>query len=499
MFLACKKEKTNEKFRRSFILSEPYGIRHLPQALCPDARGIRRTFLYGYRCPKLFSGIFLRPVAFRARPWYNKNMNLQLSGYRHKRICAAVSGGGDSMALLHYLCRHAEAYDIQLSAVHCEHGIRGEASAADGAFVREICEAWGVPLFMFSADCPALAAARKVSLETAARQFRYGCFDRLLKEGKADLIATAHHMGDNAETVLFNIARGASLTGAGGISDRPGYIRPLLSVTKGEILRYLQENGVACRTDETNADEHITRNAIRLQVLPALEKIVPGASGGIARFARLAQADDALLYELAAPLVAAGEGHAKVFFSEKKPLFRRACLSALKGMGVEKDYTAAHLEALCALKTAKNGERLSMPGNIWAVREYDGVAFYRARPREEREIPFTLGRFFLAGREFCAEECPARRAGESGYAALEKIPASAVFRTRREGDVFRKFGGGAKKLKEYLIDRKIPRRERDGLILLAAGKEILAVLGVEISDRIRVDEGSRVVRLALIK
>lgn len=410
-----------------------------------------------------------------------------------------MSGGGDSMALLHYLCRHAEAYDIQLSAVHCEHGIRGEASAADGAFVREICEAWGVPLFMFSADCPALAAARKVSLETAARQFRYGCFDRLLKEGKADLIATAHHMGDNAETVLFNIARGASLTGAGGISDRPGYIRPLLSVTKGEILRYLQENGVACRTDETNADEHITRNAIRLQVLPALEKIVPGASGGIARFARLAQEDDALLYELAAPLVAAGEGHAKVFFSEKKPLFRRACLSALKGMGVEKDYTAAHLEALCALKTAKNGERLSMPGNIWAVREYDGVAFYRARPREEREIPFTLGRFFLAGREFCAEECPARRAGESGYAALEKIPASAVFRTRREGDVFRKFGGGAKKLKEYLIDCKIPRRERDDLILLADGKEILAVLGVEISDRIRVDEGSRVVRLALIQ
>ncbi len=425
-------------------------------------------------------------------------MRLDIREYRGKKICAAVSGGSDSMALLHYLHAHAARCGIELSAVHCEHGIRGEESKADRAFVEKFCGDRDIPIFVFAADCPALASARKVSLETAAREFRYGCFDKLLREKKADCIATAHHQGDNAETVLFNIARGASLTGAGGIACREGYIRPMLSVKKEEILRYLKENGVEYRTDATNRDEHITRNAIRLQVLPVLETIVPGAAGGISRFSRLAQEDDALLYELAAPLLSVSDGCAKVVFSDKKPLFRRACLLALKSMGAEKDYTAAHLEALCSLRAANNGERLSMPENIRAVREYDGVAFYRDRPREEREIPFAVGAFSLAGRSFSVEEAAARTEGRGVlFAARGKIPPSAVFRTRREGDVFRKFGGGEKKLKDYLIDKKIPRRERDGLILLADGKEVLAVLGVEISEKIKVEKGDRAVRLCL--
>lgn len=164
-------------------------------------------------------------------------------------------------------------------------------------------------------------------------------------------------------------------------------------------------------------------------------------------------------------------------------------------MGAEKDYTAKQLESLFDLQSANNGERLSMPENIWAVREYDGVAFYRSRPSELREIPFAFGSFSLAGKTFFVKACQARGREKGLYAALRRIPSSAVFRTRREGDVFRKFGGGEKKLKDFLIDRKIPRRERDGLILLADGREVLAVLGVEISDKIRVEEGDEVVCL----
>ncbi len=433
-------------------------------------------------------------------------MKADISQYRDKKICVAVSGGADSMALLHYLSVHAAHWGITLCAVHCEHGIRGEASLEDARFVRDVCGAWGIELYSFSADCPSLAAARKVSLETAARQFRYGCFDRILREKKADLVATAHHCGDNAETVLFNIARGASLTGAGGISDREGYIRPFLSVTKEEILRYVTENGIAYRTDATNADERFTRNAIRVRVLPALEEAVPGAAGNISRFSRLAREDDALLYELSAALVNGSQGGYKVLFSDKKPLFRRACLTALKAMGAEKDYTATHLESLCALRTAKNGERLSMPENIWAVREYDGVAFYRSRLKDVQEISFSVGVFSLAGKTFSVEECRSWsaekcRTGEAGrvlYASMSRIPSSAVFRTRREGDLFHKFGGGEKKLKDFLIDRKIPRRERDGLIVLADGSEVLAVLGVEISEKLKVSDGDAAVCLRLL-
>lgn len=423
-------------------------------------------------------------------------MKLNLAVYRDKRICVAVSGGGDSVALLHYFHAHASEYGITLSAVNCEHGIRGETSLSDSAFVKELCEQWNVPLFFFSADCPALAALRKTSVETAAREFRYEKFEKLLREKKTDIIATAHHQGDNAETVLFNLCRGASLTGAGGISERKGFIRPLLNVSREEIVAYLRKNGLSYKHDETNDDEKITRNAIRLRVLPVLEEIIPSATAGIVRFSSLARADDELLYELAGSLITRFNGGIKVRFCDKKPLFSRACLIALKEAGVEKDYTAAHLDALYALQQANNGEKACMPAGITGIREYDGITFYRAKKRSEEELPFALGTFCLAGTSFSVTLCEKREEGKRGkYVDLLKIPSSAVFRTRREGDVFTPFGGGKKKLKEYLIDKKIPQRERDELVLLAYGKEILAIVGVEISDCLKTGETSAIAQI----
>ena len=403
------------------------------------------------------------------------------------------------MALLHYFYTHASAYGIKICAVNCEHGIRGEASLADSAFVKSLCENWDVPLLEYSADCLALSKERKVSLETAARDFRYECFDRILQDDRADFIATAHHREDNAETVLFNICRGASLTGASGISERKGYIRPLLSVAKEDILKYIQENNLSYRQDKTNEDESITRNAVRLKVLPTLERIIPGATSGIVRFSALAKEDDALLYELAKPLLQNFDWGVKVSFSSQKPLFCRACLLALKRLGVEKDYTLAHLELLYALQTAENGARASMPENIIGVREYDGVALYRPQNRIQEEIPFNLGSFTLGKTTVVVTSCEERRQGEGEYLDLNEIPSTAVFRTRREGDVFTKFGGGSKKLKDYLIDKKIPVRERDELIVLADGKEILAIVGVEISDKVKVKEKSKIIKLTIQK
>ena len=135
---------------------------------------------------------------------------MDLSGFSGKRICAAVSGGADSMALLHMLKAREDKDGFFLSAVNCEHGIRGADSLGDTRFVAEICALWGVPLFTFSADCPAEAKEKKLSLETAAREFRYRSFQSLLDEGKTDFVATAHHSDDNAETILFRLCRGTS-------------------------------------------------------------------------------------------------------------------------------------------------------------------------------------------------------------------------------------------------------------------------------------------------
>lgn len=423
--------------------------------------------------------------------------------YRNQRICVACSGGGDSVALLHYLRENGAAYGISLSAVHCEHGIRGEESLSDARFVERLCAEWDIPLFSYAEDCPSFARAQKMGLEEGARVFRYRCFAEILEKGMADLIATAHHMDDEAETVLFRLGRGCALNGVVGIRERKGYVRPLLSVSKREISDYLEEHSLAFCTDGTNEDRTYARSAIRRDVLPVLESILPGATGNIVRFASLAREDDELLYRLAKPLLIpldSGHGYA-VLCSEEKPIFTRACLVALKELGVERDYTQTHLNGLFALQKGHGGEKMSLPQGVTGVFEYDRVVLYRESEEseaEEKEIPFSVGEFSLGAVSFSVGRTDGRGAGH-GYFDFKKIPSTAVFRRRKEGDVFHRVGGGRKKLKEYLIDRKIPARQRAEMVFLADGKEILAVVGGEISERIKVEEMSDVGRISVLK
>ncbi len=228
---------------------------------------------------------------------------MDFKAFFKKRLCVAISGGVDSTALLHYLKNLENDYDFILSAVHCEHGIRGEDSKEDMRFVQKLCADYGVVCYTFEEDCLEKSKREKVSLETAARDFRRACFASLLQEGKADFIVTAHHLQDQAETVLFRLARGSGLTGARGMQEIDGgYLRPFLSWSKEKILAYAKEHGLAHREDCTNFQMDATRNILRLEVLPRLENAVAGASENLARFAHLAAQDDAFLYRLAEEL-----------------------------------------------------------------------------------------------------------------------------------------------------------------------------------------------------
>lgn len=434
---------------------------------------------------------------------------INLGEFSGKRICAAVSGGVDSMSLLHMLKEESGEYGFSLCAVHCEHGIRGESSLADSRFVAETCRAWRLPLYSFAADCPAEAKEKKISLETAAREFRYRCFEQLLDEGKADFIATAHHLGDEAETVLFRLCRGSSLSGAGGIEERRDrYLRPLLGMTKEELLGYAAANAIPFREDESNRDTSFTRNKLRLEILPALEKTVPGASRNLARFARIAAEDDELLYELSESLIekstpeTAGDTGYRLRFSSKPSLLRRACLTIMKALGIDRDYTFFHLDRVYALQREQTGTRIDLPGGIEARRVYEKIVFYR---REDISFPsasavrsfatgtFEMGRYEITVAEV-AESPRESAAGSFGKTLLfdkDKLPQDAAFRFKQSGDSFEKFGGGRKPLKKYLIDKKIPTAERAELPVLAAKSEIYAVCGVEIADSVKITESTR--------
>ena len=442
-------------------------------------------------------------------------MNADLSLLRGRRVCVALSGGGDSVALLFYLKENAKNNGISLSALNVEHGIRGESSRADTDFVRSLCTREGIPLSLFSADIPALARLSGRGTEEEARLFRLKAFLQVLAEGEAEIVATAHHAGDNAESVLFNLFRGCALSGAGGIrafipaeelaarflpadAERlapalsgKGVARPFLGVTKAEISAYLARNGVAWREDESNSDPSYTRNFLRGGVLaPAREKF-PALDKALYSFSRAAREDDEYLYSLARRYYTEGE----VCFIDAaapRPLFLRACALALRRFGVEKDYTSANFEEAYSLVFAENGKTVCLPQGVLAAREYGRVAVFRPAEKPAEEYPFGEGAFAFGSGVLLVLRTDTPVFGQKDTLTIDvaKLPEGCVLRTRREGDVFTKFGGGTKKLKEFLADKKIPRRERDGLPVLARGSEVFAVCGAEISEKVRVGENA---------
>ena len=412
-------------------------------------------------------------------------------------VLAAVSGGADSVALLSLLRELASRDEIRLAAAHFEHGIRGEASREDAAFVRDMCRTWEIPLTEESADVPALAKARGVGLEQAARDARYAFLRRAMAETGADCIALAHHLDDQAETVLMHLARGAGLRGACGMREREGDLwRPLLGLRKAQLVDYLKERGIAWREDATNALPDNPRNILRLKVMPALEAAYPEAARALSRFAALAQADDDCLEAQTGAFLAAN--------AERLPFGSR--------LRCRPDVPAAILRrALRAMTGLDSAACLTAEGLYRARR---GAAILESGLRAER----TGNHLYFIGRSLPAQEVPLPEEGRAALPGVGEIVLSgaravpqadplcqvvdrdnlrgACLRTRRPGDFIRPLGmQGTQKLSDYLINRRVDRPMRASLLLVARGSEILWAAGVGISETIRLRPGSEGVRL----
>lgn len=450
-------------------------------------------------------------------------MDIDLTPWRGRRVCIALSGGGDSVALFDWCVRHAAANSITLSAVHVEHGIRGSASQQDAAFINTLCARACVPLFCFVEDVPALAAVWGTGLEEAGRRVRYACFCKLLAEDKADVVFTAHHAGDNAESVLLNLFRGASLAGAGGIRAflpaeelcarfapeflsasvsasvaapslaGKGVARPMLALPKAEIEAYLAARALTWRTDESNADTSFARNFVRAAVLAPAKQRIPAAERHLYAFSRLAQEDEAFLSSLAAArLTRQEDGSFRIPQETPRPLFLRACARAFRALGAE-DASLASFQAAASLLSARSGAERDLPCGVRAVREYGAVVLFRPAPAADYAYPFAEGEFACGAYTVRIEAggVPKKERGLMRPLCFDAaaLPPGSLLRPRRAGDIFTKFGGGTKKLKDWFIDRKIPRRLRD-LPVIACGSTVYAVCGAEISEQVRPGENA---------
>ena len=405
----------------------------------------------------------------------------------------AVSGGVDSMVLLHCLCNLRDELNIIIVAFHMEHGIRGVQSVDDMHFVQSECAKRGVNCVTQSADVPAIAKAQGLSLETAARQARYAFFEAQ----DVAHIATAHHMDDMAETVVMNLLRGSGSRGLAGIPMRRGrYIRPMLGISRDEISQYAKKQGIAFVVDETNADTAYTRNFVRNEVMPRLLKVNEKAVLHIAQTAALIAEDEAALDWLvseAGGITTFGqhvEIQIPVLLSQmpavQKRMVRKAIESHFGLVDIENKHICDVLELAGSLKS---GKRIQIGGGIEAAVVYGCLRFYKPQSTEDQKVAFTgAGRYALGSKDVVCESfagCPQFARG------IEYLDADAAvgacFRHRSEGDVIRPLGlAGTKRLSDYLSDRKVPLHERDALWLLAKGSEVLWVLGVGISETVKV-------------
>jgi tRNA(Ile)-lysidine synthase len=432
------------------------------------------------------------------------------------RVAVAVSGGSDSVALFWLL--HALAPDLGLELaglIHVNHQLRGAESDGDEAFCRRLADRMGLPIAAAGVDVAADARARRVSIEVAARDARYAFFERAATDLAATVIVTGHTLDDQAETVMLRLLRGAGTRGLSGIRARRGHVaRPLLHVRRAEARDYLIARDEAWRDDASNLDTAIARNRVRHELMPVLESLAPGAAAVLARTARLAQDDENYLMEAAIKnrpaLVVSEEGPGKPVdldagtLSLLPPALARRLIRAFAaqvapGAGL----SAAHLEAvlglagtdkpaghldLAGLTVEKHGAVLSLhPGAdapdsvskiLWAPRALDVPGSVDV-PEASVMISATRG---SATVEWGA-------LGASAAAVqMQSIRLPLFVRNRRPGDRLRPLGApGRRKLQDVLVDRKVPRGERDRVALVVdADDKIVWVAGLTVAHDCRV-------------
>ena len=464
------------------------------------------------------------------------------------KIVVGLSGGPDSICLLDMLCRMREEEELTITAVHIHHGIRGTTADRDEVFSKEYCEQRGVPYYCFHEAVEERAKQEKISVEEAGRLCRYEKMEEVRVNTGSDVIAVGHHKNDQAETILFHLVRGSGLEGLCGIlPKRDIIIRPLLCMTREEILSYLSDNHLPYQIDETNLEMLYTRNKIRNQWIPMLEAVNKEAVSHIDKTASLlSEAVDFIkeerdkiygncVTEREDRFVIEREVLEKQHSYIQSEVLKKALTSFIEkkvGQGKTggKDILSVHIEQLKQLFHGETGKELHLPKGILAKNTYGTVElcmnendFVIKQPKnlfcykilaEDLNIHKPIKEFELIELghkiKFQIKELSAPLESEEKIAQIiskdtykkmfdyDKIKGGLQLRTRMSSDkIIWNKKGQTKSLKRYFIDEKIPREERDRIPVLADEEGILWLIGYRIGEQYKVDTATR--RILLVE
>jgi tRNA(Ile)-lysidine synthase len=474
---------------------------------------------------------------------------------RKELVVVGVSGGADSVCLLHVLAKWQKRLGIKLHIAHLNHQLRGAESEADAEYVSNLAGSLGIPSTIDRQDVAAYRVQRNCSIEEAARELRYAFFAQLAKEVGAHRIAIGHTRDDQVETILMHILRGTGITGLCGLApcspmaynsqgmSSPAealsvakgkrsnllVIRPLLDITREETASYCQEHQLEPRIDSSNLSPSFFRNRLRLHLLPLLRQYNPSIDQALLRLADIAKEDNAFIEQQASGLwdeVARQENNA--IYLDKKQLaglplalqrhLLRAALTQL--VGDVRDIEATHIEAARSLLNKSASKRISLPHGLICQGGYDELVIASTTKQFQLPpcpFPSLSGEFHLKvpgqtvfpGWKVIASVVRERAASLSSRGALNtskrtfqnnlvahfdlgKTGMKIFVRQRQPGDRFQPLGMSMpKKLYEFMVDAKIPRSWRDYIPIVCSPQQIIWVVGWRIDDRVKTTKASQ--------
>jgi tRNA(Ile)-lysidine synthase len=434
---------------------------------------------------------------------------------RDARLLLAVSGGADSVALLHAVAglagQDGRRWDVVVG--HVNHGLRGTESDEDERFVCRLAKGVGAEVEVARSDVAPLAAERGLSIETAAREERYRLLWAMLDRAGAHTILTGHTEDDQAETLLLHLLRGAGPSGLGAMRKSPGFlVRPLLAVSKETILDYIQHHGLPYRLDSSNLDLRHMRNRVRREVIPELRRLNPSTTRALARTAGIAQDDADYIAreaETALQTLHVGVTGRDVWTDLRAwrtlhPALRRATLRSLVSrlLGSSRDITFAHISAMDAVLSAGEGEARAhhgLPHGLTLCNDGSRFCLTLTAPTRapslapvQLRIPgsLSLSVGVIRARPLAVsdtDELSRLRTVCGPFHALcdaAKLGATLIVRSRRPGDRVRPLGlGGTRKVQDILVDDKVPRAQRDAVLVVENHDHIVWIPGHALDER----------------
>lgn len=415
-------------------------------------------------------------------------------------VICAVSGGADSVCLLHLMQTLKYDYNLTVFVANVNHLIRGEESDRDSNFVKSVCKAADVKCFYREYDVKEIAKARKIGEEECGRILRYEFFDEISKELGGAKIATAHNLNDNAETVLFRMIRGSSAHGLSGISyKRENIIRPILDITRSEIEDYLVRNGISWCNDSTNALPVYARNKLRLKVFPELNSVVNNAEKRIVSAAKLIGEDDMYLCSLADTAISKCLFKNYFLLTEfnryELPVKRRIISNLLSLWGM-KEITADKIEDFIEYTEKESGKKFDINAESYAEKSYDRI-YLRKREKavtEEftisGETSFTHEKFSLNVK--ISTTYPTKAGNNTAVFDADKLSFPLRIRFRKKGDRMKLKGmSGTKKISDIFSDEKIERIKRDFVPLILKEDEVIFLCGLRQSPSYATDYNTK--------